>query len=105
MGLFMVTLNTAKLLPRLRLLNLAMMDLLTAFCDQGVSRPSRHLRPKPDNGKRTICTRASLTIGSTICLKSRLMWPTYEKHAEQVNDNLRKLTDKLTDAANRRLAR
>jgi len=36
---------------------------------------------------------------------SRLMWPSYEKNAERVNDNLRKLTDKITDAANRRLAR
>jgi hypothetical protein len=34
---------------------------------------------------------------------SRLMWPTYEKHAAQVNANLQKLIEKVTDKVNRRL--
>lgn len=34
---------------------------------------------------------------------SRLMWPTYERHADQVNENLARLVEKITDEANRRL--
>jgi hypothetical protein len=33
------------------------------------------------------------------------MWPSYERHAEQVNQNLQIVTDKITDATNRRLVR
>ena len=36
---------------------------------------------------------------------SRLMWPTYERHADAVNQNLGKLVEKITDATNRRLTR
>ena len=36
---------------------------------------------------------------------SRLMWPSYERHAEQVNQNLQAVTDKLIDATNRRMTR
>jgi hypothetical protein len=32
-----------------------------------------------------------------------LMWPTYERHANQVNKNMADLVEKITDAANRRL--
>lgn len=34
---------------------------------------------------------------------SRLMWPTYERHANQVNENMADLVEKITDATNRRL--
>ena len=34
---------------------------------------------------------------------SRLMWPTYERHADQVNENLARLVEKITDETNRRL--
>lgn len=34
---------------------------------------------------------------------SRLMWPTYERHADAVNDNLKQLVEKITDETNRRL--
>ena len=34
---------------------------------------------------------------------SRLMWPTYERHANQVNKNMADLVEKITDATNRRL--
>ena len=34
---------------------------------------------------------------------SRLMWPTYERHADAVNDNLKQLVDRITDETNRRL--
>jgi hypothetical protein len=36
---------------------------------------------------------------------SRLMWPTYERHADAVNQNLERVTEKITDATNRRLTR
>lgn len=36
---------------------------------------------------------------------SRLMWPTYERHADAVNDNLAKLVERITDATNRRLSK
>ena len=36
---------------------------------------------------------------------SRLMWPTYEKHADAVNENMKRLVDRITDEANRRLVR
>jgi len=36
---------------------------------------------------------------------SRLMWPTYERHADAVNENLAQLVDKITDETNRRLVR
>lgn len=34
---------------------------------------------------------------------SRLMWPTYERHAAQVNENLQRLTERIVDETNRRL--
>ena len=58
-----------------------------------------------DMAGRSNANRLGQALSTLYGAPSRLMWPTYEKHAEQVNDNLRKLTDKLTDAANRRLAR
>jgi hypothetical protein len=36
---------------------------------------------------------------------SRLMWPTYEERADEVNKNLQQLVDKITREANRRLLR
>jgi hypothetical protein len=36
---------------------------------------------------------------------SRLMWPTYERNADAVNENLTRVTDKISDATNRRLVR
>jgi len=58
-----------------------------------------------DMAGRSNANRLGQALSTLYGAPSRLMWPTYEKHAEQVNDNLRKLTDRLTDAANRRLAR
>ena len=34
---------------------------------------------------------------------SRLMWPTYERHAAQVNENLQRLTERIVDETNRML--
>ena len=34
---------------------------------------------------------------------SRLMWPTYERHADEVNKNLERLTEQIVDETNRRL--
>jgi len=34
---------------------------------------------------------------------SRLMWPTYERHAAEVNENLQRLTERIVDETNRRL--
>jgi hypothetical protein len=34
---------------------------------------------------------------------SRLMWPTYERHAAAVNENLQRLTERIVDETNRRL--
>ena len=36
---------------------------------------------------------------------SRLMWPTYEKHADEVNKNLQQLVNQITEATNRRLVK
>jgi hypothetical protein len=36
---------------------------------------------------------------------SRLMWPSYERNADQVNQNLERVTEKISDATNRRLVR
>ena len=36
---------------------------------------------------------------------SRGMWPAYERNANEVNDNLQRVVEKITDATNRRLTR
>jgi hypothetical protein len=33
------------------------------------------------------------------------MWPSYERNADQVNQNLERVTEKISDATNRRLVR
>ena len=58
-----------------------------------------------DMAGRSNANRLGQVLSTLYGAPSRLMWPSYEKNAEQVNDNLRKLTDRITDAANRRLAR
>lgn len=58
-----------------------------------------------DMAGRKSANRLATALDSLYGRASRLMWPTYERHAEAVNTNLRQLTDKITDATNRRLTR
>lgn len=47
--------------------------------------------------------RLAAALDSLYGRASRLMWPTYERHAEQVNKNLERLTEQIVDETNRRL--
>jgi len=58
-----------------------------------------------DMAGRGSANRLASALSSLYGAPSRLMWPTYERHAEQVNQNLQTVTDKITDATNRRLVR
>lgn len=57
-----------------------------------------------DIAGRSSASRLGSALDSLYGRASRLMWPTYERHAEQVNKNMSDLVDKITDAANRRLS-
>ena len=58
-----------------------------------------------DMAGRGSANRLASALSSLYGAPSRLMWPSYERHAEQVNQNLQIVTDKITDATNRRLVR
>ena len=58
-----------------------------------------------DMAGRGSSNRLAAALDSLYGKPSRLMWPTYERHADQVNENLARLVDKITDEANRRLVR
>jgi len=58
-----------------------------------------------DMAGRASVNRLASALSSLYGAPSRLMWPTYERHAEQVNQNLQTVTDRITDATNRRLVR
>ena len=58
-----------------------------------------------DMAGRGSANRLASALSSLYGAPSRLMWPTYERHAEQVNQNLQTVTDKITDATNPRLVR
>ena len=58
-----------------------------------------------DIAGRSNANRLGAVLSTLYGAPSRLMWPTYEKNAEKVNNNLRKLVERITDATNRRLAR
>lgn len=53
-------------------------------------------------GKRS-ASRLATALDALAGKPSRLMWPTYERHADQVNDNLARLVEEIMDATNRRL--
>jgi len=56
-----------------------------------------------DMAGRASANRLAAALDQIAGKPSRLMWPTYERHADQVNENLARLVDKITDKANRRL--
>jgi len=56
-----------------------------------------------DIAGRKSANRLGAALDSLYGRASRLMWPTYERHANQVNKNMADLVQKITDAANRRL--
>lgn len=56
-----------------------------------------------DMAGRASANRLAAALDQIAGKPSRLMWPTYERHADQVNENLARLVDKITDEANRRL--
>jgi hypothetical protein len=56
-----------------------------------------------DMAGRGSASRLAAALDTLYGKPSRLMWPTYEKHAAQVNANLQKLIEKVTDKVNRRL--
>ena len=56
-----------------------------------------------DMAGRANVNRLASALSTLYGSPSRLMWPTYERNAEKVNQNLQALTDKLSDATNRRL--
>jgi hypothetical protein len=56
-----------------------------------------------DIAGRKSANRLGAALDSLYGRASRLMWPTYERHANQVNKNMADLVEKITDAANRRL--
>ena len=56
-----------------------------------------------DIAGRKSANRLGAALDSLYGRASRLMWPTYERHANQVNENMADLVEKITDAANRRL--
>ena len=58
-----------------------------------------------DMAGRANANRLGAVLSTLYGSPSRLMWPTYERNAEAVNQNLQTLTDKITDATNRRLTR
>ena len=58
-----------------------------------------------DMAGRGSASRLASALDQLAGRPSRLMWPTYERHADEVNDNLRNLVDKITDATNRRLVK
>ncbi|NBW14531.1 MAG: hypothetical protein EBR82_41685 [Caulobacteraceae bacterium] len=56
-----------------------------------------------DMAGRASANRLAAALDQIAGKPSRLMWPTYERHADQVNENVARLVDKITDEANRRL--
>ena len=58
-----------------------------------------------DMAGRSNANRLGAALSALYGSPSRLMWPTYERNAEAVNQNLQIVTDKITDATNRRLTR
>lgn len=56
-----------------------------------------------DMAGRSSANRLATALDTLYGKPSRLMWPTYEKHAAQVNANLQKLIEEVTDKVNRRL--
>ena len=56
-----------------------------------------------DMAGRGSSNRLAAALDSLYGKPSRLMWPTYERHADQVNENVARLVDKITDEANRRM--
>lgn len=58
-----------------------------------------------DMAGRGNSNRLGRTLSALYGSPSRLMWPSYDRNAEEVNQNLQRVTDKITDATNRRLTR
>ena len=56
-----------------------------------------------DMAGKASSNRLAVALDQIAGRPSRLMWPTYERHADQVNENLARLVEKITDEANRRL--
>jgi hypothetical protein len=58
-----------------------------------------------DMAGRKSANRLATALDQLYGRASRLMWPTYERNADAVNENLAQLVDKITDETNRRLVR
>jgi hypothetical protein len=58
-----------------------------------------------DMAGRGSANRLATTLDALYGKPSRLMWPTYEKKADEVNKNLERLVEKITEEANRRLVK
>ena len=58
-----------------------------------------------DMAGRSSSNRLATALDQLYGRASRLMWPLYERHADAVNQNLERVTEKITDATNRRLTR
>ena len=58
-----------------------------------------------DMSGRGNANRLGRTLSALYGSPSRLMWPAYDRNAEQVNQNLERVTEKIQDATNRRLTR
>jgi hypothetical protein len=58
-----------------------------------------------DMAGRKSANRLATALDQLYGRASRLMWPTYQRNADAVNENLAQLVDKITDETNRRLVR
>jgi len=56
-----------------------------------------------DMAGRSSSNRLAAALDQLYGRASRLMWPTYERHADAVNENVAKLAEKIADETNRRL--
>jgi hypothetical protein len=56
-----------------------------------------------DMAGRGSANRLAAALDTLYGRPSRLMWPTYERHADQVNQNMQQLVNQIIDETNRRL--
>jgi hypothetical protein len=58
-----------------------------------------------DMAGRKSANRLAQTLSALYGAPSRLMWPAYDRNANEVNQNLERVVEKITDATTRRLTR
>jgi len=58
-----------------------------------------------DMAGRGAPNRLASALSSLYGAPSRLMWPSYERNADQVNENLGRVVEKINEATTNRLTR